>query len=341
MKTAAGNPAADTRSANWREVIARYNSPDPWKSIWQLASSLALYAILFYAMNRSLALSWWLTLALSVPTAGLMVRIFIVFHDCGHGSFFKSRRTCDAVGVVLGVLTFTPYFKWTREHAVHHATVGDLDRRGEGDVWTMTVEEYRKSPRWKRAIYRVYRSPFFLFGVGSFLLFVAMNRFDTRLKSRQDMVSVYGTDLALAGLATGLSMLMGVRQYFMVQVPILFFAAAAGVWLFYVQHQFDGVVWSRHGEWDYRTVALRGSSFYRLPKVLQWFSGNIGYHHAHHLSPRIPNYKLPACSTEDALSREAKVVSLKSSMRSLFLRLWDEKSGRMVGFRKLAGGTGR
>jgi omega-6 fatty acid desaturase (delta-12 desaturase) len=270
-----------------------------------------------------------------------MVRIFIVFHDCGHGSFFKSRRTCDAVGVVLGVLTFTPYFKWTREHAVHHATVGDLDRRGEGDVWTMTVEEYRKSPRWKRAIYRVYRSPFFLFGVGSFLLFVAMNRFDTRLKSRQDMVSVYGTDLALAGLATGLSMLMGVRQYFMVQVPILFFAAAAGVWLFYVQHQFDGVVWSRHGEWDYRTVALRGSSFYRLPKVLQWFSGNIGYHHAHHLSPRIPNYKLPACSTEDALSREAKVVSLKSSMRSLFLRLWDEKSGRMVGFRKLAGGTGR
>lgn len=322
--------------AEWREIVSRYNTPDRARSIGQLTSTLVLYAALFYAMYRCLDVSVWLTLALSVPTAGVLVRLFIIFHDCGHGSFFSSRRWCDAVGIALGILVFTPYRQWTADHATHHRTVGDLDRRGTGDVWTMTVAEYKASSRGRRLLYRFFRNPLFLFGIGSFLMFALLHRAQSRRSTPRDKLSVYATDLALAGLAVLLCLLMGVRAYLLVQLPVLFISSAAGVWLFYVQHQFDGVVWSRNADWDYRTVALHGSSFYRLPRVLRWFSGNIGYHHIHHLSPRIPNYKLAACHAENPLFREAPVVTVGSSLRSLFLRLWDEQRGKLVGFRGLA-----
>ena len=289
--------------SDWRKVIARYNHPDLERSVGQLASTLLLYLAAWYSMYRSLELSYALTLALSVPAGGLLV--------------------C------------TPYFSWTRKHAAHHATVGDLDRRGQGDVWTLTVEEYRRSPVWRRLWYRLYRSPFLMFGVGSFLFFLVFQRFAFRFGDRRHVLSVFATDLALAGLAALLWATIGIRSALLIQLPILFVAAAGGVWLFYVQHQFAGVSWVRHAQWDYRTVALEGSSFYRLPAVLRWFSGNIGFHHIHHLSPRIPNYKLAACHRENALFRSATTLRLRDSLASLSLRLWDESARRLIGFRQV------
>jgi len=321
---------------DWHTVVARYARPVLWRSLWQLASSLALYGAIWYGAYRALAVSYWLSLACIVPAAGVLVRIFIIFHDCGHGSFFRSRRACDAVGVVLGLLVFTPYVQWSRAHAAHHATVGDLDRRGRGDVWTMTIEEYRAAPRWKRALYRLIRNPLFLFGLGSLSQFLLLQRFQMNPRDRRNAISVFATDLALAGFVTGLCLLVGVRAWLLIQLPVMFLAAAAGVWLFYVQHQFDGVYWTRHAGWDYRTVALKGSSFYRLPRVLQWFTGSIGFHHVHHLSPRIPNYRLAACHRENPMFSEAPVLTLRTSLRSLSLALYDEAAGRLVGFRRAA-----
>jgi omega-6 fatty acid desaturase (delta-12 desaturase) len=313
-------------------VVARYDRPDRAMSILTLADSVIPYLILYCLMYRFLAVSPWITLALSLPAAGFLVRIFIVFHDCGHGSFFASRKTCNIVGRILGVLIFTPYDKWTREHAVHHVTVGDLDRRGTGDVWTQTKTEYLLSPLRARFFYRLYRNPFFLFGVGAFFLFLILHRFHGKLKDRRELISIYGTDLALAAIMTLLAFAVGIRALLLIQLPILYVSAVAGVWLFYVQHQFEGVYWCRNPEWEYATVALQASSFYRLPRVLQWFTGNIGYHHVHHLSPRIPSYRLPACHRENVLFEASTAISLWASARSLRLSLWDEKEHRLTGF---------
>jgi len=329
-------PAAAAVTEDWHAVVARYARPVPWRSLWQLASSLVLYAALWYAAYRALSVSYWLSLACIVPAAGVLVRIFIIFHDCGHGSFFRSRKACAAVGTLLGLLVFTPYVQWTRAHAAHHATVGDLDRRGQGDVWTMTLKEYRAAPIGTRALYRLVRNPLFLFGFGSFFQFLLLQRFQMNPRDRRNALSVSATDLALAGLAVGLCLLMGWRAWLLIQLPIMFLGAAAGVWLFYVQHQFEGVHWTRHGGWDYRTVALKGSSFYRLPRVLQWFTGNIGFHHVHHLSPRIPNYRLAACHRENPMFAVAPVLTLRASLGCALLALYDEAAGRLVGFRRAA-----
>jgi acyl-lipid omega-6 desaturase (Delta-12 desaturase) len=325
--------------AIWRKVISRYNKPDRVKSILTLADSVIPFFLLWYLMYRFLSVSIWITLVLSIPTAGFMIRTFIVFHDCGHGSFFSSRRACNVIGTMLGVIVFTPFYKWTRDHAIHHVTVGDLDRRGTGDVWLLTKTEYLQSARWKRIFYRVYRNPFFLFTIGAFTLFLVFHRIhgdfkETRERAsvRSELVSVYGTDLALAAVVTFLALLIGIGPFLLIQIPILFFGTAAGVWLFYVQHQFDGVYWCRTLQWDYATVALKGASFYKLPPVLRWFTGNIGFHHVHHLSPRIPSYKLPLCHRENALFRVSTVVTLRSGPRCASLRIWDEKLRAVTGF---------
>jgi omega-6 fatty acid desaturase (delta-12 desaturase) len=336
MRTSRSDRPAAAVTGDWHAVVARYARPVLWRSLWQLASCLALYAAFWYGAYRALSVSYWLSLACIAPAAGVLVRIFIIFHDCGHGSFFRSRKACDAVGIVLGLLVFTPYVQWTRAHAAHHATVGDLDRRGQGDVWTMTLEEYRASPLGTRALYRLVRNPLFLFGFGSFFQFLLLQRFQMNPRDRRNALSVVATDIALAGLAAGLCLLMGWRAWLLIQLPIMFLGAAAGVWLFYVQHQFEGVYWTRHAGWEYRTVALKGSSFYRLPRVLQWFTGNIGFHHVHHLSPRIPNYRLAACHRENPMFAAAPVLTFRSSLRSALLALYDEAAGRLVGFRRAA-----
>jgi omega-6 fatty acid desaturase (delta-12 desaturase) len=327
---ASSRPIAVRRS--WREAVARYQQPAPWRAIWQIVNSLVPYAAIWYLMYRSLSLSVWLTVPLAVLGGGFLVRIFIIFHDCAHGSFFRSRRANELVGSLLGVLCFTPYYRWRWEHSVHHGSAGDLDRRGTGDVWTMTVQEYLEASRWKRFAYRLARNPLILFVVAPLVLFLLLERLPTGKEGRRERFSVYGTNAALALMVVGLSWVFGWKEYVLLQLGAVMVAASAGVWLFYVQHQFEGVYWERGQEWEYEKAALEGSSYYKLPRVLQWFSGNIGFHHIHHLSPRIPNYHLEKCHRSDPVFQNVKPVTLVSSLKCFNLRLWDEQGRKMVGY---------
>ncbi len=326
------HPTVAKAKSSWQQAVAHYQQPDPVRSLWQVANTLVPYAILWYLMVRSLAISYWLTLALSIPAAGFLVRTFIIFHDCGHGSFFKSRKANDALGIITGILTFTPYYQWRYDHAVHHATAGDLDRRGVGDIWNLTVQEFLETSRWRRFGYRLFRNPLIMFGIGPFFAFVISQRFVKGGAGKRERHSVYWTNLALLGMVVLMSLIIGIKTYILVQLPIMFIGGAAGVWLFYVQHQFEGVYWERRDKWDFVSAALEGSSFYRLPKVLQWFTGNIGFHHIHHLSPRIPNYYLERCQRESSVFHGIRSLTLLSSLKSITFRLWDEDQHKLVGF---------
>lgn len=317
----------------WRPVVAKYAQPDLWRSIWQVVNTLVPYAVLFYLSMRSLEISFWLTLPLSILTAGFMVRTFIIFHDCGHGSFFKSKTANTWLGRITGLLVFTPYYRWKHDHAIHHATAGDLDRRGTGDVYTMTVQEYLGAPWWKRFGYRVMRQPVFLFLFGSVIVFVGTQRIPSK-KGKRDIASVWWTNLSLAIFVTGMSLIFGWKAYLLVQFLVIFFGASTGIWLFYVQHNFEGVYWERREHWDYFKASIQGSSFYKLPAVLNWFTGNIGYHHIHHLSAKIPNYKLPKAFKENPIFH-VEPLTLWSSFKSLTLRLYDEKTRKLVGWNVL------
>ena len=316
----------------WKKTLRKYQRPALGRALWQVLNTLVPYAALWYLMYLSLAVSYWLTAGLALVASGFLVRVFILFHDCGHGSFFKSSKANDVLGFFTGVLCFTPYYHWRWEHALHHATAGDLDRRGTGDVWTLTVEEYLKASRWKRFAYRLARNPFVLFVLAPLFLFAVLQRIPSSKAGRRERNSVYLTNLALMAMAIGLGLLFGFKTYLLLQGGLVLTAGVAGVWLFYVQHQFEGVYWERGKEWDYATAALQGSSFYKLPKVLQWFSGNIGFHHIHHLSPRIPNYHLERCHRAEPLFQTVKPVTLFASFKSLTFRLWDEQRRRLVSF---------
>ncbi len=313
-------------------LLAPYSKPDLKRSIRQMAGTFVPYVALWYLMYLSLSVSYWLTLALAIPTAGFMVRIFIIFHDCGHGSFFKSSRANNFWGLVTGFLVYTPYYEWRHAHAVHHATAGNLDKKGTGDVWTLTTEEYRNASKGVKFGYRIYRNPLILFTVGAMISFLFLNRFTFKITDKKDRLSVHVTNLAVVGMVAGLIMLMGLGAFLFIQLSILLFATSAGVWLFYLQHQYEDVYWERNEKWDRVKAALEGSSFYKLPKVFQWFSGNIGFHHIHHLSPRIPNYKLEKCYRENPEFREVKPITLLSGFKSFSLRLYDEASHKMVGY---------
>jgi omega-6 fatty acid desaturase (delta-12 desaturase) len=319
-------------SRSWKEAVARYQGPRLGRSAWQLLNTLIPYAGLWYLMYLSLALPFWVTAGLAVVAAGFLVRVFIIFHDCGHGSFFKSKRANTVLGFICGVLTFTPYHHWRWQHSQHHSTAGDLDRRGTGDVWTLTVQEYLMASRWKRFTYRLARNPLVLFVLAPLFLFLVGQRFSSRKAPRRERGSVLWTNLAVLGMATVLSLAFGLVPYLLIQLAVMLLAGAAGVWLFYVQHQFEGVYWARHDEWDYTEVALRGSSFYKLPRVLQWFTGNIGFHHIHHLRPAIPNYNLEKCHKAVPLFQSVQPITLCTSLKSLTYRLWDEQRQRLVGY---------
>lgn len=325
----------DLNKSSWQQIVARYQNPQIRRSVWQLVNSVIPFLGLWYLMYRSLDISYWITLGLAVFAAGFLTRIFIIFHDCGHGAFFKSKKANDFVGFITGVLTLAPYYQWRHDHAVHHATSGDLDRRGVGDIWTMTVQEYKESSRLKRFWYRLYRNPLVMFGVGGLYLFVILNRFPRRSGGRREHQSVHWTNLALVILTVGLTWTIGLKSLVLVQLPIIMVGMAAGVWLFYLQHQFEPGYWEPHENWDYMSAALQGSSFYKLPKVLQWFTGNIGFHHIHHLSPKIPNYHLERCHKENTIFQETEPVTLLKSLKSLKLRLWDDEGKNMVGYRFL------
>lgn len=317
--------------SRWQDIVARYARPDLGRSIWMILNTFVPFFSLWYLMIRSVGISYWLTLLLSIPTAGFMMRTFIIFHDCGHGSFFKSKKGNEVLGIITGIINFTPFYKWRHEHAVHHATAGDLDRRGIGDVYTMTVKEYLEAPWWKKTGYRVMRNPLAMFLIGPLVMFVIVNRVPIPNLGRRELASIWWTNLILVVLAGTLSWLIGWQTYVLVQLPVLLIASSIGVWLFYVQHNFDPTYWERQDEWEFTKAGLDGSSFYKLPGILQWFTGNIGFHHIHHLSPKIPNYKLPACHNENP-TLQVKPMSLLFSLKSLSLRLWDEQNGRMVGW---------
>jgi omega-6 fatty acid desaturase (delta-12 desaturase) len=319
----------------WIEIISRYNKPDPIKSWWQIFNSLVPYILLWVVMVKTINISYWLTLLLAVFAAGFMVRIFIIFHDCGHGSFFRSKTLNRIVGIITGLIVFTPYNKWHHEHAIHHQTVGNLDKRGIGDVKTLTVDEYLKLSKWQRFLYRLYRNPFFLFGVAPMLIFTILQRFTKKGMTIMEKLYVHLSTFAIIVCIFLLILLIGWKTFLLIQLPILYIATAHGVWLFYVQHQFRYVVWTDSVNWDYKTTALKGSSMFKLPGVLNWFTGNIGYHHIHHLSPMIPNYNLKRCHKENKIFQEVKPLTFFSAFESLFLRLWDEKRQMMVGFNEI------
>ncbi len=313
----------------------RYQKPSAALAIWQMVNTFVPYVGLWCLMFFTRTVSWWLTVPLAVLAGAILVRTFIIFHDCGHGSFFRSSKANHLLGAITGVLTFTPYFHWRWEHAIHHSSAGDLDRRGTGDVWTLTVQEYLESSKWKRFAYRLARNPVVLFVIAPLFLFLIQQRVPSLKAPAREQRSVYWTNLALGAMAAGLIALFGLKAYLIIQLTVLITAGAVGVWLFYVQHQFEGVYWERSEEWDYAEAALKGSSFYKLPKILQWFSGNIGFHHIHHLSPRIPNYNLEKCHQAEPMFQTVKPVTLFSSFKALTFRLWDEQRRKLVGFRGL------
>ena len=331
-------PAAIARPASrapWKQVIEKYQRASTWRASWQLLNTFVPYALLWYLMHLSATVSWWLTLPLAILAGGLLMRIFIIFHDCGHGSFFRSRRANDVLGFIAGMLTFTPYYQWRWEHAVHHGHAGQLDHRGTGDIWTMTVQEYLQSSRWRRFAYQLARNPFILFVIAPLYVFLIGQRMPSARGNRRERESVWWMNLALLCMALAMSWVLGVGQYVLIQLTVMAVAGAGGIWMFYMQHQFERAYWKRGDEWDYAAAALQGSSFYQLPRVLQWFSGNIGFHHIHHLSPRVPNYHLQRCHESEPLFRLVQPMTLFSSLRSLSLRLWDEKAGRLVGYRRM------
>lgn len=333
MDTPLENTNLNTLRNSWQKLVAPYQHSDLHRSLWQLANSLIPYLAFWALMVFSLRISIWLSLAITIPAAAFLMRIFIIFHDCGHGSFFKSKTANQWVGFFVGVLVFTPSENWWHDHAVHHATAGNLDRRGVGDVTTMTVQEYQQSSRWKRLIYRVFRHPLGMFIMGPILVFLILNRFPTPGAGKREKLSVVYTDLAILIIFALMSLAIGWKTYLFLQVMVSWLAGALGIWMFYIQHQFEKAYWVHSSQWDYTLSAMKGASCYRLPKVLQWFTGNIGFHHIHHLSPRIPNYYLERCYDENPLLHAAPTFNLISGLKSLSLRLWDEQAQCMVGFR--------
>lgn len=322
-------------TAKWKAIVAEYEKPSLWRASWQILNSVGGYIVMWVLMYLSLSVSWWLTIPLAILSGALLIRVFIIFHDCGHGSFLASRRANNFWGFVTGLLTFTPYHHWRWEHSVHHATTGDLDRRGMGDIWTLTVQEYLEASRWKKFAYRLARNPLVLFVIAPLVLFLFVQRIPTSKAKPREKRSVWLMNLALLAVISGLIATFGFMPWLIIQLTVMSIAGSGGVWLFYVQHQFEDGYWEHSEEWDYTSAALQGSSFYKLPKVLQWFSGNIGFHHIHHLSSRIPNYNLERCHRSDPLFMEVEPLRFFASLKTLTYRLWDEQNKRLISFRSL------
>ena len=327
-------PAYDGTGHPWSETIAKYRHSHPWKSSWQIVNSLLPFCLVWYVMYLSTFWSYWLTLLLAVPAAGFLVRIFIIQHDCGHHSFFRNRLANDLLGHACGILTLTPYHLWRRLHARHHASSGDLNHRGHGDVSVLTVDEYLGRSRFGRLQYRLYRNPFVMFFLGASYLFILRHRFTSGIPRawRRERLSVYGTNLGIVVMIALAWCTVGLPTFFLIHGPTVILGAAIGSWLFFVQHQFDDAYWQPHATWDFTCSALEGSSYYRLPRVLQWFTGNIGFHHIHHLDSRIPNYNLPACYAAEPAFQQSVTLGIRDSLKCTRLKLWDEHRQRMVGF---------
>lgn len=333
-----GRGAAEPAEADLDRAMARFQEPDLVRGLWQAGSTLAAFVAVCALMYSLAGVAYWARLALTIPAAGLLVRIFVVQHDCGHGSFFRSRTANRLLGRLCSLFTLTPFDNWRRQHAAHHGAWNDLDRRWSGvDIYStcLTVEEYRKLPPRKQLQHRLTRHPLVTGLILPPIVFLLVYRFpfDTPKTWRRERSAVHWTNLALAISTLALSRFVGWAEVLVVQLPILALASIFGVWLFSVQHRFETTLWARHAQWNARTAALRGSSYLRLPLVLQWFTANIGFHHVHHLNPRIPNYRLPSCHAAVPSLRDVPALTAGAGLRSLRLALWDEEKQRMVSFR--------
>jgi omega-6 fatty acid desaturase (delta-12 desaturase) len=331
FKRDGGNP-------EWIKGLSRYDRPNLWLAIEQLAGALIPYFLFVFLMIATIKLGfqYWVTFILAVAAVPFYIRIFIVFHDCGHGSYFKSKKANTIVAYICGILTFTPFEQWRHDHATHHATIGNLDRRGAGAISLMTVEEYLNAPLIRRISYRLYQNPLIMFGFGFPYKFLLEYRFPHLNDNFKRQLSVYITNIAIAAIIIAAWYTIGIKDYLLVQMPTAFMAGTFGIWLFYIQHNFPGTYFKRQKDWDHLTASLRGASYYKLNPFLQWATGNIGFHHVHHIRPRIPNYNLPRCF-EDIKELHVKGLTLRKSLDALKLSLWDEERNRLVSFRDIKG----
>ncbi|MGG5762782.1 fatty acid desaturase [Bacillus proteolyticus] len=318
---------------NLKKQVAPFEKSTAKKSIWQIINTVVPFIILWYFAYKSLSVSYWLALVPSLLAAGFMTRIFIIFHDCTHYSFFKSRRVNRIVGTCMGVLTLFPFDQWGHEHSVHHATSGNLDKRGTGDIWTLTVNEYLAAPFRRRLAYRLYRNPLVMFGLGPIYVFLLKNRFNRKGARKKERMNTYLTNVLIVALVGVLCWAIGWQSFLLVHGTIFLIAGSVGIWLFYVQHTFEDSYFEEDKEWEYVKAAVEGSSFYKLPKILQFLTGNIGYHHVHHLSPRVPNYKLEEAHNNTLPLKNVPTITLATSLRSIRFRLWDEQSNNFVTFK--------
>ena len=321
------------KTKNLKKQVALYEKSTIKKSVWQLINTVVPFIILWYLAYKSLSVSYLLALVPSLLAAGFMTRIFIIFHDCTHYSFFKSRRANRIVGTCMGVLTLFPFDQWGHDHAIHHATSGNLDKRGTGDIWTLTVDEYVAAPFRIRLAYRLYRNPFVMFGLGPIYVFLLKNRFNRKGARQKERMNTYLTNIIIAALIALLCWAIGWQSFLLVHGTIFLIAGSVGIWLFYVQHTFEDSYFEEDKDWEYVKAAVEGSSFYKLPKILQFLTGNIGFHHVHHLSPRVPNYKLEEAHNNTLPLKNVPTINLATSLRSLRFRLWDEKSNNFVSFK--------
>lgn len=325
-------PLTEAGERAWPKILSTYRTPHRGRSLLELGVTLvpfvALWVLAAVAVHHGL---WW-GIALTIPAAGFLLRLFMIQHDCGHGSFFARRRADDWTGRLIGVLTFTPYDYWRRAHAAHHASAGNLDERGFGDITTLTVTEYHSLSRWRRLAYRLYRNPIVMFGIGPIWLFLFKQRlpFGMMRSGMEPWVSTMATNLAIVILAAALIWLIGSSSFILVQLPIVVLAGSAGIWLFYVQHQFEETHWSQKPQWQFQDAALHGFSYYELPFVLRWLTANIGIHHVHHLSSRVPYYRLPEVLRDYPELRGIGHITILESLRCVKLVLWDENSQRLI-----------
>ena len=334
ISKAVDSKATDIPARVWMSTLTRYRRPDYKLGLLEILVTVVPFLLLCFAAWYSLSISYWLSLAICVPTAAFLVRLFMIQHDCGHGSFFRRKATNDWLGRILGVVTITPYYVWRRGHAIHHATHGNLDERGVGDIDTLTVREYQNFSRFEQIKYRIYRHPIILFGIGPAYIFLIQNRWPSGFTRDgwRFWLSAMGTNMAMVIAWSLMIWLIGWQVFLMLQLPIIAIAASIGVWLFYIQHQFEDTVWDPQEDWDQHDAAFYGSSFYDLPGVLRWITANIGVHHVHHLSNRIPFYRLQEILTDFPQLKEVKRLTLRESFACVKLQLWHEEQRRLISF---------
>lgn len=321
---------------NLRKQVSPYEKSNIKASITQLITTLGPFLILWILAYQSLSISYFLTFPLIIIAAFFLVRIFIIFHDCCHFSFFKNRTANKVLGTITGILTLFPYSQWQHDHSIHHASSGNLDKRGTGDIWVLTVDEYKAASTFEKIKYRLYRNPFVMFGLGPIYVFLLKNRFNKKGARRNERYNTYLTNVAIVALIVFFCWILGTVPFLLIQGPIFLISGTLGIWLFYVQHTFEDSYFEENDEWEYVKAAVEGSSYYKLPKFLQWLSGNIGYHHVHHLSPRVPNYKLEEVHNNTQPLQKVPTITLATSLKSLKFRLWDPQNKRFVSYNDLA-----